>query len=503
MNIVDYSIVLVYLLGILAVGCYFVRKQHSTEDFFVAGRSISWFPIAASLSISLVSGLSLLGMPGYSYQYVPLYLLGPFVTIPSILIIALLIVPLLYRLKLVTVYTYLERRYNLTVRCIGSVFFMLVRGMYLAAVICASAVAISLMANIPFWVCVLLIGLVSALYTTLGGMKAVIWTDVFQFFVLVGVLIVILFALLRGIPGGAAQALEIARQGEKMTLFNRLLDPRLDNSALFLTISFFFSRLSDFGSDQVSLQRYFSGKSKMHAVASTWSLSLILIPMNFILVAIGILLFAYYQINPQQITSNILADSGRILPHFVVQVLPIGLPGLFVACILSGTMSTVDSVLNCLSAVYTTDFHQRFINKNASQQQYLKISRVVTIVAGSVGTGLAFLVRHALKHVWQMGFVCIGLFGGPLLAIFLLGFFTKRVGSIAAIIGAACGLIAAIISTFVLRWSSVLVLPVGCLTAMIASFSLSFIGARAIDVDLTGLTIWTKTRTGIASATKT
>ena len=193
----DYTVMLAYIVGVTLLGLHFYRSQNSTEDFFLAGRRMSWFPVALSIIATNFSAISFMGIPGIVYKTnLQIYMAGLVVLPLSLPLAIFLFVRFFHRLNLYTAYEYLERRFNTGIRTVGSTLFILLRLSWLATVIYVPSLALSAVTNIPLVPCIIGIGLLSTFYTTMGGMKAVIWTDVAQFFVMIGSMAAIIIVLL-------------------------------------------------------------------------------------------------------------------------------------------------------------------------------------------------------------------------------------------------------------------------------------------------------------------
>ena len=320
--LVDYIVLVAYMLVILAIGIYFARYQRSTEDFFVASRSIHWFPLFCSIWVSLTSANSFLGAPGYSYAHDLQTVLMPLTGLMVAPIIVKGILPILHGLKLISAYAYLERRYHLSVRLLGSFLFILLRGGWLASVIFAPSVAINAVTGIPLSVAVLSVGLTATAYTCLGGMKTVIWTDVLQFFVFVGGLLLVWVTALSAIDGGMETVWKVAAEHGRNQIFDFTWDFNMDVVFWWVIIGGMLSRITDAGTDQVALQRYFSGRSLKHSIRAIWTNALADLPLMSTLTLTGTVLFVFYQLHTDRLPEGIEAD--QVLPFFVAQELPAG-----------------------------------------------------------------------------------------------------------------------------------------------------------------------------------
>ena len=466
---IDYSIIIVYLLGTVAIGTWFHRRQKSTEDYFVAGRRMHWIPLALSIWSGLTSANSMIGGPGYAYAH---DLQQVWIVVEAMLVYVVVIyfiLPILFPLKLTTAYTYLKTRFNLATRLLGSALFMMLRFSWLAAVIYAPSKAMSAIVKLPLseqWMhgwsgirldgataaWVLIIGLVTTLYATLGGMEGVIWTDFLQALVMMGGLVTILWMLIQGLPDGVTTLYKSLVNDSHGRMFDFSLDMSQRDMVTFwiLLFSTIAARLNDSGTDQVALQRYFSAKSIRDCKGSlllSGLCDLLLMPLIWFL---GAALWVYYLHNPDPnlpLGSNGLVEADQVFPYFVASVLPAGLAGVFFAMILAATMSSVSAGINSLSAALVTDFYRRLFRPGRTDQECTTVAKKTTMVWGLAATGVGLFLGW-FEQIWQIATTVMGFWTGPLVGIFILGYFTKRANAWGVLAGAFCGLLCAILWGF-------------------------------------------------------
>lgn len=622
----DFCMIALYLVVVVTIGILAGRGQKTSEDYFVAGRQMHWFPLALSIWASLTSANSMLGAPSYGYSQDLQYIVPGIIT--SILGAALTIgyiLPLLQPLKLTTSYTYLEQRFGIGVRCLGSILFILLRGGWLASVIYAPSLALSAVIPIPaidqwlgplgfwcgisgstfFWIVV--VGSGATAYTTLGGLRAVIWTDVVQFFVFVVGMLAIWFLLARDIgisnmfqqlakvprahvendfqvgwgetvrldgsqsvafdgstltyawqqrraseevpeielPNKSGETLQFiapprSTEGAPVTLPIELRvttngtpplqsapavvhitvtdNPDLHRSAtppafherphdtwfdfrfkLFfgtgvtfwsLFVTGLLARLNDGGTDQVTLQRYFSARSIVESRRAIWISAICDVPLMPLMYLTGAGVLVYYAIHHY---TGLPATAGQTMPYFVAhklnQVVP-GLAGLFIAALFAATMSSVDSGINSISATLTTDWYRRLLVRNRDERHYLRIARILTLVLGILATSVALLLGQ-IGELWQISIALMGFWTGPLLGVFLLGFFTCRANTVGVLSGSVAGLACTV-------WfqqtggNEFLFSVVGLLPTLIVGYVVSLVTGAADKSRLHGLTLWTK-----------
>ena len=404
--------------------------------------------------------------------------------------IIFLFLPFYRRLNVTTAYEYLEMRFNLPVRLIGSAMFMLFQFGRLGIVLLLPSIALSVVTGIDIQVCIMVMGVLCVLYTVMGGMEAVIWTDVLQVVVLMGGALLCLMLIPARIEGGWSETLALADAADKF----RLLDFRWDwTDATFFTlvISGFGLSLISYGTDQTVIQRYLTTKDEQGARRAIWTNAALTLPATLLFFSIGSLLFAFYRVHPHMMDPT-LANESAIFPLFIVTQLPLGISGLVVAAIFAAAMSSLDSSMNSVSAAFTTDFYQRF-HQNVSPTNALRTARLVTVVIGLLSTVFALWMaaQPDIKSLWDEFSKYIGLFGGGLGGVFLLGIFTRRASGTGALVG--------IIASGVLQYLIKLYVPLhpwaygatGILTCFVIGYVVSVV-IPSPRRDLTGLTLYTQ-----------
>jgi sodium-coupled monocarboxylate transporter 8/12 len=438
----DYTIFIAYLAAMVGVGVFFVKEQKNVKDYFLAGRSMGYMMIAISVLAALFSGISYLGAPGEVYKYglwFMLFGLSFFIATPMT---NMLFMPYFYNTRFYTAYQFLEERFSMQVRLLCSALFIIRVLLWLALVTYAPALALEQVTGMPLWFTILCTGVLTTIYTTLGGMKAVIWTDFMQFFVLLGGQLIIFIVAITHIKGGLMGAIEIGREAGKMELS---LSPDLKTRVTLwgLLLGGAVINLVQMATDQVSVQRYMTATSIKEARRSLWFKLCLLIPVFLVFYGTGLVIFAFYHakgVDP--LASGLISKSDQILPYFVINELPMGLPGLLIAAIFGATMSATSSGINALTTATLVDFHQRFwLNSSNAENVKLSLARWLTLFYGGLVILLAFVVGR-LGTLLEVSNTFIGMVGGPLLGIFFLGILFKRANTPGAVIGWIAGVIA-------------------------------------------------------------
>ncbi|KAM9317207.1 sodium-dependent multivitamin transporter [Gastrophryne carolinensis] len=459
---VDYVIFALLLVLSSAIGLYYALsggKQRTTQEFLLANREMSFFPVAMSLMATFQSAVAILGNPSEMYRFGTEYWFLGCSYLIGLLIPAHVFVPVFYRLRLTSTYEYLELRFSKAVRICGTVTFIFQMVIYMGVVLYAPALAFNAVTGFSLWGVVLTMGLVCTLYTTLGGLKAVIWTDVIQTLVMVaGQLAVIIVGTIK--VGSLQEVWRIAQDNGKISGINLNPDPFTRHSFWSLAIGGIFLMLSLFGVNQAQVQRYLSSRTERQAILSCY----VVLPCQHLVLALGCLtglvMFAYYRMNG---TEPETAVPDQMVLYFVMDVLQDypGLPGLFVACLFSGALSTISSAFNSLATVTMEDLIKPYF-PSLTEARATLLSKFLALGYGLLCLGMAYL-SSLMGSVLQAALSIFGIVGGPLLGLFSLGFFFPFTNSIGAISGLLVGLVMAFwigLGSFVTRMQAVSAAPV-------------------------------------------
>ncbi len=439
----DYSVFGIYLILSVGIGLLSARKKLSSlGDYFLAGHGVGSFLVGVSLLAALFSGISYLAVPAEVYKNglawfytVLIYFVATPITVRWFL-------PWFYQSRYFTAYEFLEERFSLSIRLLSSGLFILRVSLWLAAATYAPALALEKVTGIPLWITILGTGTLTTLYTALGGMRAVIWTDALQLFVLVLGQLLIVFVAISKIPDGFAGVWDASITDGRLSipLSFSLSDHVNLGSLLIATV---FLHLVQLATDQVSVQRYLSAKSLKESQKSLWIKLWLLLPVNVLFYATGLILYAFYKVNGDPLAAGLIEKEDQILPFFVVTQLPFGLPGLLIAAIYAASMSTISAGLNSLSSATVIDFRQRLTRSPLPPaEQQLTRAKWITVGYGVLVMALAFAVSQMKGNLVESVNTIIGLIGGPLLGLFVLGMFTKRADTRSALIGGLCGFLA-------------------------------------------------------------
>uniref|UniRef100_A0A8C7I551 Sodium-dependent multivitamin transporter n=1 Tax=Oncorhynchus kisutch TaxID=8019 RepID=A0A8C7I551_ONCKI len=440
----DYVIFALLLVASTCIGLFYALsggRQRTTQEFLLADRSMSCLPVSLSLLATFQSAVAILGAPSEIYTYGTQYWFLGVSYFLGLLIPAHVFIPVFYRLRLTSAYEYLELRFNKTVRIMGTVTFIFQMVIYMGVVLYAPALALNAVTGFDLWGAVLAMGLVCTLYTTLGGLKAVIWTDVFQTIVMfAGQLAVIIVGAHQA--GGMGEVWRKAMNGSRIASLDLNPDPTERHTFWTLGVGGVFLMLALYGVNQAQVQRYLSSRTEREAVMSCY----VVFPCQQVVLCLGCLMglvmYARYGEESPVYRQAIPHFSSclQMVLYFVMDVfrdLP-GLPGLFVACLFSGALSTISSAFNSLATVTMEDLIKPFCPAMTEAKATL-LSKGLALAYGLVCLTMAY-VASLMGSVLQAAFSIFGMVGGPLLGLFCLGMFFPWANSTGAIVGLVAGL---------------------------------------------------------------
>jgi SSS family transporter len=432
-GIVNYSILVLYLLVSVLIGLYFARKQKSTEDYFTGGGRIPWWASGLSVFGTLLSAITFMAIPAKAFVTDWSFF---FLNITAILItplIAFVFIPFFNKLKIKTAYEYLEDRFNYAARAFGSLSFILFQLGRIGIVLLLPSLAISIVTGIPVETSILIMGVLCIFYTTFGGIEAVIWTDVMQVIVLLGGSILAVIWIMLHTETSFGDMITYASDRNKFNIAN--LEFNFTASTFWVVfIGGLASAMVTQGTDQTIVQRYLTSSSVKDSQKTLYTNAVLTLPATIIFFGIGTLLFMFYSEMPNKL-SPAISNNDSIFPWYIVRELPIGVSGLLVAGIFSAAMSSISSSLNSVSTAYCNDFHSHF-RPNVTDKRLLKIARVATIVTGVLGLLLAlWMASSNIKSLWDQFYRFLGLFTGGLGGMFLLGMLTKKANATGTLLG--------------------------------------------------------------------
>ena len=423
----DKLILVFYFMAVILFGAYFRKKSSTSSGFMIADGGLPSWAVGLSILGTFVSSITFLAYPGQAYNANWDVFLFSLTLPPAALVATFYFIPL-YRTKVkISAYEYLEQRFGPWARTYGSISFMLGSLARIGMILFLVSLVLHHLTGWSYETIIIITGIGVTCYTVLGGIEAVVWTDVVQVIILFAGAIVSVIILLAGMPEGPGQLFEVAQQHGKFSLGSWRPD-LIAPTAWVVLIYGIFENLRNFGVDQNYVQRYQVTKSVKAASRSVWIAAIAYVPVSALFLFIGTALYSFYNANAELLPSSLQGalTGDKIYPYFIATQFPVGLRGLLIAAIFAAAMSSIDSSLNCVSTLTLLDFYKRHINPGAHEKKSIKMLRIYTVVWGGLGTltGLAMIqVRTALETGWQLA----GIAGGGLVGLFLLGILSARV----------------------------------------------------------------------------
>ncbi|GMV91610.1 MAG: hypothetical protein AMXMBFR82_13880 [Candidatus Hydrogenedentota bacterium] len=448
-TIVDYGALILYFGVLVGVGIYFSRRERSTEVFFLGGRRIPWWAVGLSIFGTSLSAITYLAIPAKAFATDWVFILSNF----GILIIAPFVVryylPRFREAPITTAYEYLETRFNFAIRIYGSLVFLCFQIGRLAIVLFLPAIALSAATGLNIYACILVMGVLTSIYTVMGGIEAVIWTDVLQSLVLVAGAISVVGVVAWDVDGGIARIVSAGWESGKFHTFNWTWDATT-TAVWVCVIGNAFAMAYPSTADQTVVQRYLSTKTEKDAAKAVWTNALLTIPISILFFGIGTALWVFYRAHPELLDPRLKTDA--IVPLFVAEQFPQGLSGLLIAGVFAAAMSSLDSSINSMATVIVNDYYRR-IWPGITDTHGLRVARGLTLFFGALGTGLAVLIAQLnAPSLFDQWLQILGLVGGGLAGIMALGVFTKRGNGVGALAGA---IVSAIVVLLVARQTHV------------------------------------------------
>jgi solute:Na+ symporter, SSS family len=451
----DLFILVAYFVATLAVGLAFWRKSRSVAGFTAASGSLPGWLTGLSILGTYVSSISFLALPGRAFAGN----WNPFVFSLSVPLAAWIgvrfFLPFYRNSGEISAYAHLEHRFGPWARSYASACYLLTQTARIGTVTYLMALPMNVLLGWDIRLIILITGVSTTLYTFVGGIVGVIWTDAIQTLVLIAGAVCCALIMVFGLPEGPGQLFAIAAQHDKFSLGS--FGTSLAEPTFWVVLVYgLFINLQNFGVDQNYVQRYHTSRSDAEARKSVWLGSLLYVPLSAVFFFIGTALFAFYTAQPE-LLPEIYREPGRsdsVFPWFIVSVLPPGVTGLLIASIFAAAMSTVSSSLNSSATIFLNDYYQRYVNRTSTEPQKMRALHGSTVVFGVLGTGLALAminVRSALDAWWTLA----GIFSGGMLGLFLLGFLSRRASRPAAIVGVIVGVLVILWMALSPKWGGV------------------------------------------------
>lgn len=439
----DWTIVAVYCLGMIAIGYYFSRRQSGSADYFLGGSRMPSWVMGISLFVTLFSTISYLSMPGEMIKHGPTYLFI-FLAIPfAYLVVGYVLIPAFMRHRVISAYELLEARLGGGVRTLGAGLFITLRLVWMAVLLYMASAAITVIIGLPvenIIYVLLATGIVSVVYTTLGGLRAVAISDVAQSLILfLGALCTLGIVTVR-LGGISWVPTEWNPQWQSQPFFS--FDPHVRVTVVGVVIMNFFWQLCTAGGDQTAIQRYMSTRDAASARRAFLIHSIMGVVVSLLVCLIGFALMAYYTRFPEllPVGTTIAGDADRLFPSFISSQFPIGMCGLVVAALFAAAMSSLDSGVNSITAVVSRDLLERGARPMPDHVTQVRRARVLALVIGGTAIALATQVGNIPGSFLEITKKTTNLFAAPIFGLFVLALFMRRAGAFGATIGTVYGL---------------------------------------------------------------
>jgi len=441
----DWLVIAVYAAGMLAVGWYYSRRTATTEDYLLGGRNMNWVNVGLSLFATLLSTISYLAWPGEMIRYGPLFMMGALASYPFVFVVAgWFLIPFIMKLKVTSAYEILESRLGTSVRMLGSFLFLALRLAWMAVIIFATSdkVLVPLLgwpSSATPYVCVVL-GAITVIYTSMGGLRAVVFTDVVQTLILFGGAILSLLLVTYYLGGVGAwwpcawpahwpEPVWGYQPGARITFFGGFL----------ATFTWY---VCTSGSDQMAIQRYLATRD-LKAARNVLGTSLVASTLvTLIMMSVGVAILAFFRASPHLIPDGqtMLSDADTLFPRFVALGMPVGISGLVVAGLLAAAMSSLSSGVNSSCSVITVDFIDRFRKSDESETDHVKLAKYVSVFVGVVVIVLSSGVGMVQGNLLEVAYKVVNLLTAPLFGLFFMAMFVRWATAPGTLVGAVFGL---------------------------------------------------------------
>lgn len=468
--LLDYIVFFLFVGGVALFGCSFFKKSRRGAAAFTAaeGTLPAWV-VGMSIFATFVSSISFLGLPGGSYagnwNQLVFSLTIPFATWMA----ARVFIPLYRSLNSVSAYHYLELKFGYWARVYVAVCYLLTQLARVGSILLLLAIPINTMFGWDISTIIIATGIITLIYSLLGGISAVMWTDAIQGIILIVGAVVCALLLTFGMPEGPAQLFDIADEHNKFSLGSFSL--ALDEPTFWVVFVYgLLTNMQNYGIDQNYVQRYMTAKSTRDAVKSTLFGGLLYIPVSLVFVYIGTALFSYYTAHPELLPAGVTGD--KVFPYFIVHGLPAGVTGLVIASLFSAGMSTISTSINSSATILLTDFFKKFYKGECSTRKEMTVLYGSSFIVGAIGIVVGLLMMSidgVLDAWWKLA----SIFSGGMLGLFLLGLVCHKVERVNAVIAVAVGLAVIAWMSFLAPLHTYLTIVLGTAAIFLTGFILT------------------------------
>ncbi len=471
----DIIVIILYFAALLCIGVFFSKRQKNANDYFKGGERIPWWAAGLSLFGTALSAITFMAIPAKAFSTDWSYMLFNVGIVLVAPVIMFIFIPFFRKLDITTAYQYLEIRFNSLIRVICSLAFIIFQVGRMGVVLFLPAIAINIVTGFNIFLCIALMGVFSILYTRMGGIEAVVWTDALQVVILLGGAIFAIFHIVAQIPGGWSETMTIAIDCSKLNLGDCSFD--FTNPTVWtVLIATCFTNLTMYGTDQSMVQRYLTTSSKKAAQKSVLTNALLTIPATIIFFFIGTVLFVFYKTYPTEL-SPAMENVDAVFPYYIYTKLPKGLIGLLISGIFAAAMSTLSGSMNSAATAFEVDIRPKLFPKSVmatgadDKRWELKRAKRTTMIIGVLSLLFAFLMATwDINSLWDEFNTILGLILGSMGGLFFLGMVTKRASAKGALIGMVVSII---VQALVARYTPVYLLlytTVGFVTCFVVGY---------------------------------
>ncbi|MFV2069093.1 MAG: sodium:solute symporter [Pirellulales bacterium] len=451
LSTIDTAVLLVYMAAIGGMGLYFAKRNVNTEEYFVGGRSFKGWVVGLSLVGTSISSISFLAFPGDAYKTAYLRMLPNFMLPVALIFAAYVFLPFYRKNRITSAYEYLEMRFGPRVRVYGAITFIIGQLMRISSILFLLSVLIQIVTGFSPVTCILVGGVFVAFYTIVGGISAVMWTDVVQTIVLAAGGLLCLGVVLYHMPGGVDQVIEVAGKAGKLS-FAEFSDGEMQpvswritlqsKTAMMMLFLGMTNWLYEYGCNQYTIQRYAASRSTHDARVAMWVAAICSIPIWLFFMFLGTALYVFYQTFPTDATNAMLTGARNaedILPYFIVHELPVGTAGMVIAAALAAAMSSLDSSISAVATVSIVDIYRRHLVKGRDDRHYLAMARWVSGATGVLMIlGAIWFSMTDSKTMLDTLTTLTSILAGGLFGLFMFGMLTTRGDGRAAFCGIVC-----------------------------------------------------------------
>ena len=433
----NWSILVLYLAAMLGMGFYFMRKENSADDFFKGGGRIPWWAAGISIYATMLSAITYMTIPAKAYStdwtYYPMLWMILLVSFPVIKYY----LPYFRKLNVTSAYEVLEKRFNLFTRMLASTLFCIFMIVRMAIVLYLPSLALTAVTGIDIYTCIVLMGLVTIVYCTMGGVEAVIWGDVVQGLILVFGAIFAVVYLAIGTEGGISGCIDIALENDKLRLFD-FSSTWSQATWWVIILGGLANNLISYTSDQTVIQRYLTTPDEKSAGRGILVNGFMSVFVSVAFYMIGTGLYTFYKTHPAELDVT-MGQSDAIFPFFMMSQMPAGVAGALIAAIFAATMSTISSNINSVATAFSIDFWKRF-RPSTSDRKLVVVARWASVASGMAGLLLAlFMATWEIQSFLDFFNEALGLLTSGLGGLFFIAVFMKRVKGYAALSGFVVG----------------------------------------------------------------